>query len=149
MIVGIGVDMVDIPRFESTMTRTPRLGARLFTPAERDLPLRSLAARFAAKEALIKALGGSDGVTWTEIEIARMGERVPPRFALHGATAEAVAALGISKLHLSLSHDAGMAIAYVIAEGEGTGDPEGRAPILERPGATSPGLGGSPEEADG
>ncbi|WRH18166.1 holo-ACP synthase [Microbacterium sp. JZ37] len=118
MIVGIGVDLVDIPRFESTIMRTPRLRDRLFTEHERGLPLRSLAARYAAKEALIKALGGSDGVTWTEIEVARLGEREAPRFELTGATAQTVASLGITALHLSLSHDAGLAIAYVTAEGE-------------------------------
>lgn len=116
MIVGIGVDLVDIPRFERTIERTPKLLERLFTPHERELPLRSLAARYAAKEALIKALGGSDGVHWSEIEIARLGESVPPRFALSGSTGEVVAARGITALHLSLSHDAGLAIAYVTAE---------------------------------
>lgn len=119
MIVGIGVDLVDIPRFERTMERTPKLLERLFTPHERELPLRSLAARYAAKEALIKALGGSDGVHWSEIEIARLGESLPPRFALSGSTAEVVAARGITTLHLSLSHDAGLAIAYVTAVAEG------------------------------
>ncbi|GAA3656304.1 holo-ACP synthase [Microbacterium marinilacus] len=121
MIVGIGVDLVDIPRFERTIERTPKLLDRLFTGAERGLPLRSLAARYAAKEALIKALGGSDGVHWDEIEIAREGESVPPRFALSGSTADVVAARGITSLHLSLSHDAGLAIAYVTAEGATAG----------------------------
>ena len=69
MIVGIGVDLVDIARFERTLERTPRLLERLFSAKERALKPRSLAARYAAKEALIKALGGSDGVHWTEIEI--------------------------------------------------------------------------------
>jgi holo-[acyl-carrier protein] synthase len=116
MIVGIGVDLVDIPRFERTIERTPRLLERLFTPAERTLAPHSLAARYAAKEALIKALGGSDGVHWDEIEIERTGESVPPRFAVSGSTADVVAARGITTLHLSLSHDAGLAVAYVIAE---------------------------------
>jgi holo-[acyl-carrier protein] synthase len=122
MIVGIGVDLVDIPRFERAVERTPRLLERLFTPHERELPLRSLAARYAAKEALIKALGGSDGVHWSEIEIARLGESTPPRFALSGSTADVVAARGITALHLSLSHDAGLAIAYVTAEAHGADD---------------------------
>lgn len=119
MIVGIGVDLVDIPRFERTIERTPKLLERLFTAHERELPLRSLAARYAAKEALIKALGGSDGVHWSEIEIERTGESVPPRFSLSGSTAEVVAARGITVLHLSLSHDSGLAIAYVTAEAPG------------------------------
>ncbi|WP_345752756.1 holo-ACP synthase [Microbacterium rhizophilus] len=122
MIVGIGVDLVDIPRFERTVERTPKLLERLFTAHERELPLRSLAARYAAKEALIKALGGSDGIHWVDIEIARLGESLPPRFALSGSTAEVVAARGIGTLHLSLSHDAGLAIAYVVAESGGAAD---------------------------
>jgi len=117
VIVGIGVDLVDIPRFERSLARTPRLVERLFAPAERPLPPRSLAARYAAKEALIKALGGSDGVHWTEIEITPEPSG-RPWFTLCGSTAEVVAARGITTLHLSMSHDAGLATAYVIAEAE-------------------------------
>ncbi len=118
MIVGIGVDLVDIPRFERAIARTPRLVERLFTPAERTLRPHSLAARYAAKEALIKALGGSEGVHWTDIEVAaEPGGR--PIFALSGETDATVSARGITALHLSLSHDAGLATAYVVAEGEG------------------------------
>ena len=115
MIVGIGVDLVDIERFERTIARTPRLTERLFSHAERTLKPRSLAARYAAKEALIKALGGSDGVHWTEIEITSEASG-RPWFALSGSTAEAVAEKGITMLHLSMSHDAGLAAAYVVAE---------------------------------
>jgi len=115
MIVGIGVDLVDIPRFERSIARTPRLLDRLFSPAERVLPARSLAARYAAKEALIKALGGSDGLHWTEIQITPEASG-RPWFTLSGSTAATVAARGISALHLSMSHDAGLATAYVIAE---------------------------------
>ncbi len=115
MIVGIGVDLVDIPRFERSIARTPRLIERLFTPAERTLKPHSLAARYAAKEALIKALGGSDGVHWTDIEVgSEPGGR--PVFALAGETDATVASRGITALHLSLSHDAGLATAYVVAE---------------------------------
>lgn len=115
MIVGIGVDLVDIPRFERTIERTPRLVERLFSDAERRLKPHSLAARYAAKEALIKALGGSDGVHWTEIEVASEASGRPV-FSLCGSTAAVVASRGITALHLSLSHDAGLATAYVIAE---------------------------------
>ena len=115
MIVGIGVDIVDIPRFEQTLARTPRLRERLFSSAEQTLKPRSLAARYAAKEALIKALGGSDGVHWTEIEITPEPSG-RPWFTLTGSTAEVVAARGIVGLHLSMSHDAGLATAYVVAE---------------------------------
>ena len=116
MIVGIGVDLVDIARFERTIERTPRLRERLFAPAEQVLPLRSMAARYAAKEALIKALGGSDGVHWIEIEITPEASG-RPWFTLSGSTAAVVAERGITTLHLSMSHDAGLAAAYVVAEG--------------------------------
>lgn len=115
MIVGIGVDLVDISRFEATLTRTPKLRERLFTQAEREKPARSLAARYAAKEALIKALGGSDGVYWSEIDVVQDAEG-KPSFALSGATASTVVNRGITGLHVSMSHDGGMATAYVIAE---------------------------------
>ncbi|CAN7190051.1 holo-ACP synthase [Microbacterium sp. LjRoot45] len=119
MIVGIGVDLVDIPRFERSLERTPRLMDRLFAPAERALRPPSLAARYAAKEALIKALGGSDGVHWTDIEVASEPSGRPV-FALTGETAATVAARGIRTVHLSLTHDAGVAIAYVVAESDGS-----------------------------
>ncbi|MBA8816738.1 holo-[acyl-carrier protein] synthase [Microbacterium halimionae] len=115
MIVGIGIDLVDIPRFEAHISRTPKLLERLFSPAERVLKPRSLAARYAAKEALIKALGGSDGVHWTEIEVTPEASG-RPWFTLTGSTAEVVAARGIDTLHLSMSHDVGFAVAYVVAE---------------------------------
>ncbi|WP_433586178.1 holo-ACP synthase [Microbacterium hydrocarbonoxydans] len=117
MIIGTGIDLVDIPRFERTVERTPKLLPRLFTPAEQTLRLSSLAARYAAKEALIKTLGGSDGVHWTEIEIASAASGAP-HFVLSGSTAAAVQAKGITKLHLTLTHDAGFAAAFVVAEGE-------------------------------
>ncbi|GAA3763876.1 hypothetical protein GCM10022240_15320 [Microbacterium kribbense] len=117
MIVGIGIDLVDVARFERTIARTPRLLTRLFAPAERPLKASSLAARYAAKEALIKALGGSDGVHWTEIEITPDTEG-RPWFTLTGSSADVVAARGIGTLHLSMSHDAGLAIAYVVADSE-------------------------------
>ena len=116
MIIGTGIDLVDIPRFERTLERTPRLLERLFAPSERTLRLASLAARYAAKEALIKALGGSDGVHWTEIEIASEPSG-RPIFVLSGSTAAVVAERGITSLHLSMSHDAGLATAFVVAEG--------------------------------
>lgn len=115
MIIGIGVDLVDIPRFERSIARTPKLLARLFTSAEQALKPHSLAARYAAKEALIKALGGSEGVHWTDIEIASEASGRPV-FALSGETAATVEGRGITAVHLSLSHDAGLATAYVIAE---------------------------------
>jgi holo-[acyl-carrier protein] synthase len=120
MIVGIGVDVVELARFERAATRTPALLTRLFAESEqtqggRRLALHSLAARFAAKEALIKALGDSDGVTWHDMPIVSDGQR-NPSFALQGGVAEIARERGITALHLSMSHDAGIAIAYVIAE---------------------------------
>jgi holo-[acyl-carrier protein] synthase len=116
VIVGIGVDVVDLARFERAVARTPSLRDRLFTGAERALPLRSLAGRFAAKEALIKAIGDSSGVTWHDMEIV-VNELGNPSFVLHNAVAEITAAAGIRAVHLSMAHDAGIAIAYVVAEG--------------------------------
>ncbi|MCC6270768.1 MAG: holo-ACP synthase [Microbacteriaceae bacterium] len=120
MIVGIGVDIVDLARFERTAARTPKLLDRLFAQSEqvqgsRRMPIHSLAARFAAKEALIKALGTSDDVFWHDMPIMSDGER-NPSFALSGGIAKKVKERGITHIHLSLTHDAGVAIAYVIAE---------------------------------
>ncbi|MHA6669227.1 holo-ACP synthase [Homoserinimonas sp. A447] len=121
MIVGIGVDLVDVPRFERAASRTPRLLDRLFAQSEqhpdgRTLPLRSLAARFAAKEALIKAIGDSEGVRWHDIRIVSNDLR-NPSFELANRVAEVADERGIATFHLSMSHDADLAIAYVIAEG--------------------------------
>lgn len=120
MIVGIGVDLVDAARFARAMERTPALADRLFAKSERNregrpLASRSLAARFAAKEALIKALGDSEGVAWHDMPVVSDGQR-NPSFALRGGVAAIAEARGITSLHLSMSHDAGVAIAYVIAE---------------------------------
>lgn len=117
MIIGIGVDLVDLARFERAVTRTPGLLERLFVPVERELPLRSLAGRFAAKEALIKALGSSDGIRWQEMAVVN-GPEGSPDFVLTGSTADAVAARGITSLHVSMSHDGGAAMAFVVAEGD-------------------------------
>lgn len=115
MIVGIGVDLVDLARFERAVDRTPRLRDRLFAESERDRPLRSLAGRFAAKEALIKALGSSDGVHWLDITVSN-DPQGDPRFEISGETADVIASRGITSLHLSMSHDAGAAVAFVVAE---------------------------------
>ena len=114
-IAGIGIDVVDLARFERAVSRTPALRDRLFAVSERDLPLRSLAGRFAAKEALMKALGDATGVTWHDMEVVSDAEG-NPSMVLTGA-AEAIAARrGITGIHLSMSHDAGIAIAQVIVE---------------------------------
>ena len=117
MIVGIGIDVVDIARFERSITRTPALADRLFAESERGRPARSLAARFAAKEALIKALGGHAVIRWHEMQVVADAEGNPD-FELSGGLAEHVRALGIDRVHLSMSHDAGIASAFVVLESE-------------------------------
>lgn len=114
-IAGIGVDLVDLARFERAVSRTPALRERLFAVSERELPLRSLAGRFAAKEALIKALGESTGVRWHDMEVVPDAQG-SPGFVVHGGAAALVAERGITAIHLSMSHDAGVAIAMVVAE---------------------------------
>ncbi|MFC6086959.1 holo-ACP synthase [Sphaerisporangium aureirubrum] len=116
VIVGIGVDVVDIARLEAALARTPRLRDRLFTDAERGLPLPSLAARFAAKEAVAKALGAPPGLDHRDAEITTAGHGRPV-LTVTGRAAEVAAALGVARWHVSLSHDGGLAVAYVIAEG--------------------------------
>jgi holo-[acyl-carrier protein] synthase len=119
VIVGVGIDVVDVTRFGESLERTPALAVRLFTERERTLPLYSLAARFAAKEALAKALGAPVGLGWHDAEVHR-GEGRRPEFVLRGTVAERVAELGITSVHVSLSHDAGIASAVVVAEREGS-----------------------------
>ena len=117
MIIGVGIDVVDIARFEQALTRTENLAVRLFTARERVLPAHSLAARFAAKEALAKALGAPRGLLWTDVEIVS-GDRGRPSLLVDGTVAAAAGRLGVTRWHLSLSHDAGIASAVVIAEGD-------------------------------
>jgi holo-[acyl-carrier protein] synthase len=116
MIVGVGIDVVEIARLAEALTRTQRLATRLFTERERDLPLRSLAARFAAKEALAKALGAPRGLLWTDAEIIA-GADGQPELKVYGTVAATAAHLGVTRWHVSLSHDGGVATAVVIAEG--------------------------------
>lgn len=116
MIMGVGVDIVDIARFERATQRTASLTERLFTEAERTRPLQSLAGYFAAKEALIKALAGSGGMNWHEAVVVHT-EDGAPHFELTGKALARQHTKGVSALHLSISHDAGLAIAVVIAEG--------------------------------
>ncbi|HEY4225116.1 MAG TPA: holo-ACP synthase [Pseudolysinimonas sp.] len=114
-IAGIGVDVVDLARFERAITRTPALHDRLFAPGERGKPLPSLAARFAAKEAFMKALGESTGVGWHDMEVVQDGNGAPA-LVVSGAAAALVAAKGIVGIHLSMTHDAGVAVATVVCE---------------------------------
>jgi holo-[acyl-carrier protein] synthase len=125
VILGLGLDLVDVSRMarilEGPPGRAARFLARVFTPAERafceacaDRATR-YAARFAAKEAALKALGAPAGLRFVELEVIR-GEGAPT-LVLSGNAAEAARRLGAQRLHLTITHDAGVAAAAVIAEG--------------------------------
>jgi holo-[acyl-carrier protein] synthase len=113
-IVGVGIDVVDVDRFLRTLERTPALRDRLFTPAERDLPPASLAARFAAKEAIAKSLGSPGGMRWHDCTVHRVAGG-PPRVEVIGTVAAVAERLGVTSWHLSISHDAGIASAIALA----------------------------------
>jgi holo-[acyl-carrier protein] synthase len=121
MIVGVGIDVAEIARFGQALERTPGLAERLFTHDElhrADGERRgtaSLAARFAAKEAIAKALGAPGGLKWTDAEVVSEPSG-RPRLVVTGTVAARAAELGIRSWHVSLSHDAGIASAVVIAE---------------------------------
>jgi len=126
VIVGLGLDLVDVSRMARILAGPParaeRFLARVFTPKERafcdpfaDRPVR-YAARFAAKEAGLKALGVPAGLRFTELEVVR--REGAPALALSGNAAEAARRLGVRRLHLTLTHDRGVAAAAVVAEGE-------------------------------
>jgi holo-[acyl-carrier protein] synthase len=123
MILGIGTDLVAIGRVEDLLSRhQERFLNRVFTPAEqgdclnRARPAMHLAARLAAKEAAMKALGTGwgFGVRWLDIE-TRSGDGTPPSLSWTGAAGARAAALGIRQTLVSLSHDGGYALAVVVA----------------------------------
>lgn len=114
-IVGLGIDVVDIDRFQESLARTHGLRERLFTPAEAAVPPASLAARFAAKEALAKALGAPGDMGWHDAEVVTE-ESGRPRLILRGTVLARADHLGAVHVHLSLSHDAGIASAVVVLE---------------------------------
>ncbi|WP_190134804.1 holo-ACP synthase [Streptomyces longispororuber] len=122
MIIGVGIDVAEIDRFAVSLERTVGMRERLFVAEELYLPsgeprgVASLAARFAAKEALAKALGAPAGLRWTDAEVY-VEESGQPRLRVSGTVAARAEALGVRGWHVSLSHDAGVASAVVIAEG--------------------------------
>ena len=122
MIIGVGIDVVPVERFAESLVRTPGLRDRLFTPAEQQTPSgtprsgESLAARFAAKEAVAKALGAPGDLHWHDAEVT-VGEYGRPHLDIRGTVAGRAAQLGVTAWHISLSHDGGIASAVVIAEG--------------------------------
>ena len=125
MIVGVGLDLCLISRMARALSRSEgRFAARVFTADEqlycdaRAEPAQHYAARFAAKEAILKALGVPDGLRWHELEIVKTASG-GPRIVLHGAAQQAADRLHVAQLHLSLTHQGDAACAVVIAESLG------------------------------
>ncbi|RRA50111.1 holo-ACP synthase [Acidipila sp. EB88] len=125
MIVGLGIDLAEVPRIRASMERYgERFLARIYTEAERRYcatkryPEQNLAARFAAKEAAAKALGTgiSRGVGWQDLEVQRTPGR-PPQMVLHGRARVLADALGVARISLSVTHTDAYATAVVIFEG--------------------------------
>jgi holo-[acyl-carrier protein] synthase len=116
VITGVGVDVVDVARFGRALARTPSLAARLFVASELGRPVASLAARFAAKEAFIKAIGDPVGFRFHDV-VVESDSHGNPSLSVSGEIARVIAERGVASLHLSLSHDAGLACAFVVAEG--------------------------------
>lgn len=121
-MIGVGTDVVDLDRFRTALERTPNLVPRLFTEAERALaegrrdPVPTLAARFAAKEALMKVLGvGLGAIDWHDVEVARE-DSGRPRLIVTGRAAALAEEAGVTGWHLSLSHSDLVAIAVVAAD---------------------------------
>jgi len=124
MIVSIGIDIIEVYRIRQTIARTPRFAERVFTEGERayceskgEAAFQSYAARFAAKEAFLKALktGWRGKITWQDIEIVRDDLGVPS-FSVTGEARALLDKLGASRIHLSISHTTEHAIAQVILE---------------------------------
>ncbi len=122
-VLGIGVDVCSIERMRTALARTPRFSTRLFTEAERTYaegfadPAGVYAARFAAKEAAMKAMGvGIEDVPFIAIELVRAASGAPS-LVLHGRAAVLADERGIATIHVSVSHDAGVAVAFAVAVG--------------------------------
>jgi holo-[acyl-carrier protein] synthase len=121
VIVSVGIDVVLVKRFSTALSRTPLLVDRLFTESERltasgnPRAPESLAARFAAKEAVAKALGAPAGMRWHDCEVVTDPDG-RPWLTVSGTVASVAQERGIGRWHLSLSHDGGIASAMVIAE---------------------------------
>lgn len=125
MILGIGVDEVEVDRFRRSLERTPTLARRLFTEAEcayatsaPGLAAQRFAVRFAAKEAVLKALGAGLGAcAFAEIEVMRDADSGAPSLRLHGGADRLAAERRVATWHVSLSHTDVRATAFVVAEG--------------------------------
>lgn len=125
MIIGIGIDLIEVPRFERVMERYgERFIHRLFTPGEiaycqpKARAAEHFAARFSAKEAALKALGTgkSRGIRWTDVEVTRLPGQAP-RIQFHGQALKRFEALGAKQAVLTMTHTAHSAMAQVIIEG--------------------------------
>ena len=125
MIVSIGIDIVEVYRIRDTISRTPRFTDRVFTPNERSYcegrgaaAFQSYAARFAAKEAFLKALktGWRGKITWHDVEVVNDDQGVPS-LLIKGEARTLLQKLGANQIHLSISHTAEHAVAQVILEG--------------------------------
>ncbi|MCV9996608.1 holo-ACP synthase [Paeniglutamicibacter sp. ZC-3] len=115
MIIGIGVDVVQISRFDRQLIRTPSLLDHLFSPEEQVSHALPLAAHFAAKEAIVKAVGAPAGLDWLDCQVlVEVGGL--PRVSIMGSIAAVAAIKGINSWHLSMSQEGDLAIAMVIAE---------------------------------
>jgi holo-[acyl-carrier protein] synthase len=115
MVIAVGVDIVDVARFEAACERTAGFLDRVLLPAEHEgRSLNSRAVRFAAKEAVAKALGAPGNLAWHDCEI-RTTDSGQPYVHVTGSVAARASELGITSWHLSLSHDGGSAIAFVVA----------------------------------
>jgi holo-[acyl-carrier protein] synthase len=119
LVFGLGIDVVETARMERLLRHLPKAGARLFSDHERAYadgfsdPFPRYAARFAAKEAVGKALGiGIIGFVWRDIEVLSGGK---PRIALHGGVADIAHRLGVTRVEVSLSHTGGAAYAVAAA----------------------------------
>ncbi len=122
-VIGMGIDAVDVDRFRQVLGRRPGLVRRVFTEGERadaargGDPTSRLAARFAAKEATMKALGtGIGGFALRDVEVRRAGAGAPS-LSLRDGAARLAARRGVARWHVSLTHTAQVAVATVLAEG--------------------------------
>lgn len=122
MVIGVGVDVVDVERLRASLARTPTMRQRIFTPMELEYvapkadPMPSLAARFAAREAVMKAMGlGLGAFGFQEVSV-RVDEAGAPQLLVIGQAASLASARGIDSWHLSLAHDGGVSMAMVIAD---------------------------------
>lgn len=115
-LIGVGIDLVDIPRLQLQLEQTPGLAERLFAPEELGLSIESKAARFAVKEALAKALGDPRKLSWVEIQLGK-NELGKPELVLIGGSAVALQNRGVLNTSVSISHTETTAAAVVILEG--------------------------------